>query len=330
MVDVVACGAAPAFAFNGRGTAPDHQARTYRMLTETFGISLLLTALAAAAHFANLHVLVWALAVPRGAWILRHYAVGHEAAHGKLFPGRPGRNAFWGQLALMALLTPLPVFRKIHQFHHGNNRRDEHTSALEIVCVRKDSSLLRAYAWGRWVFLVFAAGWFWHGLVSVLLFLMLPVRVAERISSAFKGWSMADRCWSVTVFAAVVLAHVMCGFVLGGSWWLTVFGGPLLVFSWIYSVQLYVYHYDTPIGPDVSGNTRCLGGKWVGWWVLNLNEHATHHRRPAIVWYMLPHATQSGVYGEPLPRASWLWGIANQLRGPRLFVVPRQTAGGKP
>lgn len=328
MLDLVDNGG-PAFASNTRGTAPDHTARTYRMLAETFGISLLLTALAAAAHTAQLSAVVWALALPRGAWILRHYAVGHEAAHGKLFPGQPETNALWGQLALTALLTPLLVFRKIHQFHHGNNRRDEHTSALEVVFVRKDSLLRRAYAWGRWLFLVFGAGWFWHGLVSVLLFLMLPVRVAERISPAFKGWSVTDRCWSIAVFGAVVSAHATCWLSLGVGWWLTLFGAPLLVFSWIYSLQLYIYHYDTSIGADVGGNTRCLGGRWVGWWILNLNEHATHHRRPAIVWYMLPQATRSGVYSEQQPRASWWWGVVNQLRGPRLFVLPQRTHGGK-
>ncbi len=253
----------------------------------------------------------------------RHYAVGHEAAHGKLFPGQPWANALWGQLALLALLTPLPVFRKIHQFHHGHNRRDEHTSALEVVCVTKETITRRVYAWARWLFLVFAGGWFWHGLVSILLFLLLPVRVAEKISPAFKGWSRTERVWSLGAFAVAVGLHVACWCVAGSAGWFALCGAPLVVFAWVYSLQLYVYHYDMSIGSDVTSNSRCLGGQLVGWWMLNLNEHATHHKRPAIVWYRLRAATRAGVYVETQPRRSLLWGITNQLRGPRVVVALR-------
>jgi fatty acid desaturase len=308
--------------------APDHERRTYRMLAETFGTTLALALLAAGAHAAGQTLLVWLLAIPRGMWILRHYAVGHEASHAKLFPGRPMVNAIWGQLALLALLTPLPVFRKVHQFHHGYNRRDEHTSALEVHHVGKNSFTLRTYAWVRWLFLVFAAGWFWHGLVSILLFLALPVTIATRISPAFKGWSSSDRLWSIATFALAIAGHVACGVLLGADFWIALCGLPLLVFAWVYSLQLYVYHYDTPIGDPVTANTRCLGGPAVGFWLLNLNEHATHHQRPAIVWYLLPEATKSGVYVEEQRRRSWLWGITNQLRGPRIVVAQPTRAGG--
>jgi fatty acid desaturase len=300
----------------------DHTRRTYWMLAETFGITLVLTVLAIWAHKTHLPVAVWLLSVPRGVWIQRHYAVGHEAAHGKLFPNEPRKNAFWGQLSLLMLLTPLPVFRKIHQFHHGHNRRNEYTSALEVVHVSNNSALWRLYAWVRWLFLVFAAGWFWHGLISILLFLTLPVGLAQKISPAFKGWKPSDRLQSTMVFTFVIGLHGACLLLLGGEWWIALYGGPLLVFSWVYSVHLYIYHYDTSIGADVTNNTRCLGGRVLGWW-LNLNEHATHHKRPAIVWYRLRAATQSGVHVETQPRRSLLWGIGNQLRGPRIVLAPR-------
>jgi fatty acid desaturase len=313
-----------------RGLDADHHKRTHRMLGETFGVTLTLALLTAVAQAADQQLLVGILAAPRGLWILRHYAVGHEAAHGKLFPGRTRRNALWGQLALLALMTPLPVFRKIHQFHHGHNRRDERTSALEVYCVPRVSVVRRVYAWLRWLSLVYVAGWFWHGLASILLFLALPVPVAERISPAFKGWSLPDRLSSTATFLAVVALHCACFVVFGAGWWWALCGAPLLVFSWVYSLHVYVYHYDAPIGTDVTGNTRCLGGRWWGWLVLNLNEHATHHKRPAIVWYLLPEATKAGVHVETQPRRSLLWGIFNQLRGPRLWVQPRTFGQSEP
>lgn len=309
--------------------AADHGERTFRLLVETFGVTLGLTLLAMLAQRANMTTLVWLLAVPRGLWILRHYAVGHEAAHAKLLPAKPRANNFWGQLALLSLLTPLPVFRKIHQFHHGHNRRDEHTSALDVVCVKRNDVLRRTYAWARWLFLAFGGGWFWHGLLSILLFLLLPVRVAVKLSPAFEGWSMRDRAWSVFVFLVAIGVHAVCWFTFGAAWWLAVFGAPLLVFSWVYSAQLYVYHYDTSIGPNVAGNARCLGGPVVGWWILNLNEHATHHKRPAIVWYRLRDATRTSAIVEQQPRRSLVWGVLNQLQGPRLFVTADKPSGNQ-
>lgn len=304
--------------YRARGMSPDHGRRTRQMLLETFGISAGLAALAvwALAH----DQLGWALllAMPRGLWIQRHYCVGHEAAHGKLYPGRPLRNALWGQLALLALLTPLQVFRKIHQFHHGHNRRDLHTSALDVIWIDQDTPLRRLGAWCQWLFAVFACGWFWHGLASVLLFLCLPLALARRVSPAFAGWTLRDRGLSIAVFAAAVTVHAWVWVSFGALPGFVLVGAPLVVFSWLYSAQLYIYHYDTPVGSNVTAHARALGGPLVNWWLLNLNEHVTHHGRPALVWYALPEAARVGA--KDVPRRSFVWGVLNQLRGPRIEV----------
>jgi fatty acid desaturase len=302
-----------------RAVALDHRRRTVLMLLETFGVSLGLAALSTWAWQNEQGVLAGLLAVPRGLWIQRHYCVGHEAAHGKLFPGRPWRNAVWGQLALLTLLTPLRVFRKIHQFHHGHNRRDLNTSALEVIWIAKDTRLRRFGAWCQWLGATYACGWFWHGLISILLFLMLPVSVAVRISPAFRGWSSSDRVWSIAAFAFALLLHGAAWAALGSDGWLVLVGAPLAVFSWIYSAQLYIYHYDSTTGPNVTHHARSLGGPWVNWWLLNLNEHDTHHQRPAIVWYALPDAAARAGRG-PQARMSFLSGIRSQLKGPRIVV----------
>ena len=38
--------------------------------------------------------------------------------------------------------------------------------------------------------------------------------------------------------------------------------------------------------------TLCLAV--LAWWLLNLNEHDTHHRRTKVVWYELPDAGTDG------------------------------------
>lgn len=304
-----------------RGMAQDHGRRTRSMLLETFGVSGVLVVLAAWALAEEQLALALVLAIPRGLWIQRHYCVGHEAAHGKLYPGRPLSNVLWGQLALLALLTPLPVFRKIHQFHHGHNRRDLHTSALDVVWIEANTPLRRLGARCQWLFAVFACGWFWHGLASVLLFLCLPLTLARRVSPAFAGWTLRERALSSAVFALAATAHAWLWLSVGAWPGFVLVGAPLVVFSWTYSAQLYIYHYDTDVGPNVTAHARALGGPSVNWWLLNLNEHVTHHKRPALVWYALPEAAHASTSAGP--RRSFIWGVLNQLRGPRIEIRTR-------
>lgn len=67
----------------------------------------------------------------QGLWFYRFYIAGHEASHKKLFPHHSNINDFLGGLILLPLMTPINIFRKIHMFHHGFNRKDPHTSALD-------------------------------------------------------------------------------------------------------------------------------------------------------------------------------------------------------
>jgi fatty acid desaturase len=107
---------------------------------------------------------------------------------------------------------------------------------------------------------------------------------------------------------------------LGWTNWFQLLGWPLLVFSWVFSVQLYVYHYRTTIGPNVRFHARRLSAPGIGWWLLNLNEHDTHHQNPNVVWYALPAAS------VPLPvehacnqtHESYWRGLFDQLAGPTL------------
>jgi fatty acid desaturase len=311
---------------NTRRLAIDHDRRVMAVVTETFGVSALLLLAAWLALRAGAPVLAWLVAVPRGLWIQRHYCLGHESAHDKLLPGRPWANDLLGTLSLFALLTPLPVFRKIHRFHHGHNRRDLRTSALDVVWVRNNATWRRTLARIQWRLTAFGCGWFLHGLVSIALFLCLPMRVATRVSPAFRGWTPRQRWSSVVSFAGAVLIHVVALRFLGLDAWLPMFATPLLVFAWIYSAQLYIYHYDMSVGPEVTRHARSLGGPVIHWWLMGLNEHATHHRHPAVAWYALRAAgAEDGARGDgpTEPRRSFLWGIAQQWRGPRVVVRGR-------
>jgi fatty acid desaturase len=71
--------------------------------------------------------------------------------------------------------------------------------------------------------------------------------------------------------------------------WLSLLGFPLLFFAWVWSMLLYIYHYQTTMGDKVICNVRSLKRhSFFSWLLLNFNEHVTHHANPQIPWYLLP------------------------------------------
>ncbi len=316
-------------------TDPRHRTLTIWLLCESL-LGLLL--LGAAAVVLDRRELViadlacWCAVFLQGCWLHRLYVVAHEASHGKLWPERRPINDALGQLLLLPLLLPLRVHRKIHAFHHGHNRRDHETSALDTYVIRRHASPIRrlfARAWCHlsWYAAVFAGGFFVHSLVSVVLFLAMPLSLARRISPAFRGWTTRDRGYSLAAVGLGLALHLAVAGLFGARVWALTLGWPMLAFAWVYSLLVYIYHYDTGYGPEVRFHVRGLRRSPIAaWWLLNFNEHATHHRKPQLPWYLLPD------HREPLPAAhtsnqkvhTVAAAILQQLRGPKIIERPAQ------
>jgi fatty acid desaturase len=313
-------------------TEARHRKLTIRLLFESMLVAALLAALAVgldARADCLARVALVVVIVLQGCWLHRLYVVAHEASHGKLWPSR-GLNDALGQLLLLPLLLPLRIHRKIHAFHHGHNRRDPSTSALDTFVIRRRASptgrlLARAGCHALWYVGVFAGGFFVHSLVSVVLFLAMPLSLARRISPAFRGWTHADQLRSLAAFGLGLGLHLGVAGLFGARVWALTLGWPLLAFAWMYSLLVYIYHYDTDYGPQVRFNVRGLRrSPLAAWWLLNFNEHATHHRAPKLPWYELP------AHRNPLPPAhadnqkieTIGAAILYQLRGPRIIEVP--------
>ncbi|MCB9703655.1 MAG: fatty acid desaturase [Myxococcales bacterium] len=302
-----------------------HRAITARLLLETAAVLLGLGGLAVAvAHEPALpRPLVALVCALQGCWLHRLYVVGHEAVHHKLFPEDRRLNDLVGQLVLLPLMVPLRVYRKIHRFHHGQNRRDHHTSALDTFVVPAGAGpLRRLYCRIVWYLAVFGGGWFIHSLVSVVLFLALPLRVARRVSPAFEGWSAGDRWASIATFAAGVGLHLAVAYGLGAEVWALTLGWPFLAFAWVYSLLVYIYHYDTSYGSPVRDNVRSLApNRALSWWLLNFNEHATHHADASLPWHRLPAERRppSPALAANQKVSTIGAAILRQLRGPRII-----------
>jgi fatty acid desaturase len=119
---------------------------------------------------------------------------------------------------------------------------------------------------------------------------------------------------------------------LGAQVWWAVLGLPFLVFAWLWSLLVYIFHYHTSLGGQTRFNVRRLARHWLYSWLwLNFNEHATHHMYPNIPWFDLPDRRRE------LPDAhhalnqnteSFWQAIVQQLRGPT--VVYRRDANPAP
>ncbi|HEY5721937.1 MAG TPA: fatty acid desaturase [Allosphingosinicella sp.] len=271
-----------------------HVRKTLFLLGETAAIFLSLAGLTLAALTRLPPAAAWPvialLAFMQGLWFDRLYTVAHEAVHHKLAPGRRRLNDAIGIVLMLPLLAPFAVFRKIHGFHHGGNRRDPETAALDHMRLPPDAGPKQIAARRRlWFFYVFAGGFYLHTLATILIFLLVPSNRAVRISPVFRAWPARLRVQAWLHFGAGILLHLAVGRILGGAAWFALLGLPMLVFAWFWSMMLYIYHHRTSVGPDVRHNVRSLPRQpFFSWLLLNFNEHSTHHRDPGIPWYELP------------------------------------------
>lgn len=310
------------------GEDPRHRLITARLLLESLAVGLLLaiaTVQLAERTEPAARLAIAALIIAQGCWLHRLYVVAHEASHGKLWPSARRLNDALGQLLLLPLMLPLRIHRKIHAFHHGHNRRDFETSALDTFVIRgRATPLRRAWCHLLWYLAVFAGGFFIHSLISVVLFLAMPLSLARRISPAFRGWRVTDQLRSLIGFSLGLGLHLGVAWLAGPRIWALTLGYPLLAFAWVYSLLVYIYHYDTDYGPAVRFHVRSLRrSPLASWWLLNFNEHATHHRNPKLPWYALPD------HRQPLPAEhadnqnieTIAAAILGQLRGPKIIEL---------
>lgn len=261
----------------------------------------------------------------QGLMLQRLYIIAHEAAHRKL-AARGWLNDLLGQVVLLPIFVPLQIYRKIHQFHHGFNRKDVYTSALDVfVSPWPVTPLIKAMCFGLWYLGVFAGGLFLHSLISIVLFLFMPVRVAQQISPAFRNWRNRDRLIAWGQFAGAVGVQYLIGRGLGFTVWAYTFGLPLIAFAWIWSLMVYVFHYHTTLGEPTRYNVRAIAAnRGLRWWLMNFNQHATHHLYPNIPWYELPHqaATLPEPYAQKNATArSLVHAVLDQLRGPTVVYA---------
>jgi fatty acid desaturase len=308
-----------------------HTRFTLRIVLETVGLYLAATLLAL--QLITLARLSWPLyaaylpiLIFQGLLLQRVYIIGHEAAHRKLVPKRRTSNDLLGQALLLPILVPVIIYRKVHMFHHGFNRKDHHTSALDVFVSRWPiTPVVRLYYSVLWYLGVFAGGYFLHSLASIIIFLFIPTRLAKRISPAFKGWTSRDRFTAWAQLLVGVAFHLAVAGLFGAQVWFYALGLPFLAFAWVWSLLVYIFHYQTTLGKETRYNVRALDRHWFfSWLLMNFNEHATHHMYPNIPWYELPKRKERlpDAYAARNQTTGSFWrAILHQVKGPTIVYA---------
>lgn len=295
-----------------------------RLIIETVFVWMVLSFLALT--FSANRATIFIFAFAQGLWFYRFYIVGHEASHVKLFPENKFLNDLAGNIILLPLCVPLRVYRKIHMFHHGYNRRDSFTSALDtFVVYTKPSIFKKIWYHFLWYFNILGGGFFLHSLISVLLFLFVPVRFSRKISPAFNGWKLEDQIRSLPWFLIGLGMHILTFIYAGSGVYWTLLGYPTIAFAFILSLLVYMFHYDTSTGHEVRYHVRSLKPVPVLSWVLmNFNEHATHHQYPNIPWFELPFRRASlpeEYHRQNQNTDNFFKAVFQQLKGPTIILL---------
>jgi len=275
---------------------------------------------------ANMQVFIIPVSIFQGFLFYRLYIIGHEASHGLLFIDYHLLNKFAGTFILFPILTPLSIFRVIHQFHHKYNRKNAHTSSLDTFVIHSQSCFIKVYYYAIWYISVFCGGFFFHSLVSVILFLFVPPFLANRISPAFQGWNLSLQLQSISEFMLALFFHILLYKLTSQDLYMHFIGYPFISFAFILSSMLYIFHYRTTNGEEARFHARSLRPSFfLSWILLNFNEHATHHQKPNIPWYDLPSKRMElpSYYKEKNETVStFLSAILQQWKGPTLIYEP--------
>jgi fatty acid desaturase len=321
-----------------RQSGTRHALITALMLGQTLGVLAGLSLLALVVHAPGgplagegwRSALRWCAAgvvlAAQALWFERLYLVGHEAAHRKLVPGSGWANDLLGQLMLLPIGFPVTVYRTVHLFHHAANRRNARDSALDVFAVRGPiTRATRVRCHTVWYLGVFAGGFFVHSVLSVVVFLCVPIRYARRISPAFLHWSVRLRLRSWAQLAGCLGLHAVVWAAAGPQVYLWVLGYPFLAFAWLWSLLLYAFHFGTTMGPQTRFHVRRVSaGRIASWIVLDFTEHPTHHADPRLHWYQLKERRRQlpPPFAEVNREAPSLWRAAfGQLAGPTIVAV---------
>ncbi len=256
------------------------------------GAHLALAAASIAAWTAGywpLSVLLW----PALAW-MGHAALSrlHEAAHRMLFRSRVLNEAVGVLIGTLAL-TPLSVYRYVHNQHHAHLGRRDDPEFRPYNLPEAPRWKRLAYAW-----LELLAGW----VFTPALYSLRTARAWPSLSPGLRRrlvfeWALLFAAWA----AILLLVHRT------GTWGWLLAGhlGPAWIAGSAQTVRKFTEHLGR-FGETIPEMTRTVVyerpiGRAASRSQLHVEHHGTHHRWPGIPFHNLPEATPV-VYEEQRAR----------------------------
>ena len=270
----------------------------------------------------------WAL-IPLAALTPSHWALLHEAIHGRFHPRAPVNRAAGRALAILGG-SSFRVLRFGHLVHHRFNRyRMDRPDCFDPAEISPSVARIR-------YFVELAGGFYLVEAVIPLLFLLpetLCRRILDRIYARPDGTVQQVRVLAQQTFigrrqlrelrqdAGLVLVLFGAAFATWGADWpllLAFLLGRGLIVSFLDNI----YHYRTPLQDvDFAFNLRL--SRPFRLLIMNMNLHRVHHREPHLPWWRLPGRFRD--LGDSYD-AHYAKAAAAQLRGPvpmeRLAALP--------
>jgi acyl-lipid omega-6 desaturase (Delta-12 desaturase) len=263
-------------------------AKSRASLVGTFGLLAALTFVAAVAHPWPLRA---AASVVEGLTIVRAFILFHDHLHGAIFRGsRPVRALFY--LFGMTVMTPAPVWRETHNYHHAHTAKivGSHVGSYAMVTTemwrRMSARERRAYRLVRHpltilfaYFTVFTLG------MGLSPFLRSPRKHANAGATVFLH---------LCAWTAAVWFHVLPAFLFA-------FAIPLMIACTLGAYLFYAQHNfpNMHVQPRESwsyaraaleSSSYMEMGPVMRFFTGNIGYHHVHHLNPVIPFYRLPEA----------------------------------------
>jgi acyl-lipid omega-6 desaturase (Delta-12 desaturase) len=234
------------------------------------------------------------LILPLGLMTARLFVVGHDAAHGSLFPQR-WLNEIFGRACFLPSATPYSCWQYAHNtVHHGlTNLRTEDP----IWCPYSPSQFAALPHWRRW------AERFYRSPFGFGVYYAVEIWWKELVW-AWQGAGVQCRRRQFDRAHGAAFCLAVCAAGHGTLSTLCSLFGPLAVFWWLMGFTIFLHHTHPSVRwyaereqwsfrTQLESTVHVIMPGWFNRFVHHIYDHTAHHTDTRIPFYELPRAQRA-------------------------------------
>ena len=266
------------------------------------------------------------------------YQIGHDTAHGSLFPGK--RMSWWiGQIAFLPSLHPYgPWVYGHNEIHHSFTVRLKGDLAWHPRSPARYAGMTAFERIMHRIYWSFAGGGIYYLIKMWLQGLILftpPRKNAKRDTVIVISFALIAMSFLLYFGGRVYYGYSLAK----GSWFVVkLYLIPFIIINYFIGITVYIQHINpeipwlreeqwTPYHGQLKGTTNYKLPGFVNFFIHNIFIHAPHHIQPAIPFYNLPEALDElrKEYGEDLyENRSFLKDLIRSFSACKLYDADRK------